>query len=71
MKNEALEILRELVGQFQKDNPGHAGAPGHSHEEPGFWDNTGQLCDWCALWKRAEALVNQERVNTAQGDSIA
>lgn len=42
-------------------------APGHSHRIPGVWDQyngpkSGTTCAWCAAWKTAHELLEEEAI---------
>ena len=50
------DLLARLVQQteieFSELDDGNA--PGHGHERPGIWDDTGTQCNYCKLWAEAK-----------------
>lgn len=52
--------LREIFAAYENDawvpEVAENDAPGHAHSEPGKWDDSGDVCRWCAAWNTARGV---------------
>ena len=60
-RDELLGLLRELRGYLMERFPlSHVDAPGHAHVVKGRWDDNGEECLCCSLWRRVNERLDAD-----------